>query len=221
MSASKTVYPGMPTSGNGGIQGNNPQHPMTQFPGMSQMPETEKGRGKPIMGFLFSVSKTAYGEYWPLYVGPNTIGRGSNCSICLKEASVSDNHATLVIRKMQNKGENNGVFVFIQDTGSMCGTMLNGVTLDFNPKECKNGDIITIGTNYELYFILVDPDSLGLAPKEDFQVSGTKVETGPGWVPQPPIGMNAGDAPKGTQPGTGSTPFDGRKPTIYMPNSKK
>lgn len=217
MSASKTVYPGMPASGNGGFQGNNPQHPMTQFPGMGQNSETDKSQGKPIMGFLFSVSKTAYGEFWPLYVGPNTIGRGNNCSICLKEASVSDNHATLVIRKMQNKGENNGVFVFIQDTGSMCGTMLNGVTLDFNPKECKNGDIITIGANYELYFILVDPDSLGLSPKDEFQASETKVETGPGWVPQPPVGMNAGDAPKGTQTGTGTTPFDGRKPTIYMP----
>ena len=42
----------------------------------------------------------------------------------------------------------------------------------------------------------------------------------PGWVPQPPVGMNAGDAPKGTQPGTSSSPFDGRKSTIYMPGKK-
>lgn len=217
MSASKTVYPGMSVSDNVGFQGNNQQHPMTQFPGMGQNRETNNNQGKPIMGFLFSVSKTPFGEYWPLYVGPNTIGRGGKNSICLEEASVSDNHATIVIRKMLNKGENSGVFVFIQDTGSMYGTMLNGVTLDFNPKECKNGDIITIGANYELYFILVDTESLGLSPKEDFERIDTTPESGSGWVPQPMVGMSVGDAPKGTQPGTGSTPFDGRKPTIYMP----
>lgn len=222
MSASKTVYPGVSDNGNGGFQEGtptgSPQHPMTQFPGLPNPKYDDKKQTKPIMGFLYSVSKTACGEFWPLYVGPNTIGRGGQCSVCLKEASVSENHANLVIRKMQNKGEKNGVFVFIQDTGSMCGTMLNGVTLDFNPKECKSGDIITIGANYELFFILVDPDAIGLAPKEDFKSTETKLVGGPGWVPQPPIGMNAGDAPKGTQPGSSSSPFDGRKKTsIYMP----
>lgn len=215
--ATKTVYPGMPTGENnhGPI---NPAGQMTQFPGMGPNTNTENNQGKPIMGFLYSVSKTAYGEYWPLYVGPNTIGRGSQCSICLKEASISENHATLVIRKLQNKGEKNGVVVFVQDTGSMYGTMLNGSTLDFNPRECKNGDIITIGANYELYFILVDADELGLTQKEEFQASEAKpaAPAVPGWGPQFPSNGNPG-APKGTLPGTGASPFDGRKPTIYMP----
>lgn len=217
MSTSKTVYPGMSASDNGGFQTSNQQRHMTQFPGMGQNSKADNAQGKPIMGFLFSVSKTSIGEYWPLYVGPNTIGRGSDCSICLKEASVSEHHATLVIRKMQNRGENNGVLVYVQDSGSMYGTMLNGVTLDFNPKQCENGDIITIGANYELYFILVDTESLGLSTKNEFKNVEIVAESGPGWVPQPMVGMNAGDAPKGTQPGTSQTPFDGRKPTIYMP----
>lgn len=205
----------MPTSGNDGFQG--AQHPFSANPFTSQ---DKNSGGKPVMGFLFSVSKTAIGEYWPLYVGPNTIGRGTGCSICLNEESVSENHATLVIRKMQNNGESSGVFVFIQDTGSMYGTMLNGVNLDFNPKECKNGDIITIGENYELCFLLVDTDEIGLFPKKEFKSSGTASDAAaPAWNPQQtPMGFNP-NQPKGTLPGNAASPFDGagRKSTIYMP----
>ena len=79
----------------------------TMYPGM---PSSDSGAGsKPVMGFLYSVSRTPLGEWWPLYVGPNRIGRAANCEISLQEASVSDNHATLVIRKMQNNGANAGV----------------------------------------------------------------------------------------------------------------
>lgn len=219
MNTSQTVYPGMPANGSP-FQPGNPanQHPMTQFPGGNDGAASGKETGKPIMGFLYSVSKTANGEYWPLYVGPNTIGRGGSCAIKLKEATVSENHATLVIRKMMNNGEKEGIFVFVQDTGSTVGTMLNGVTLNFSPKECKNGDIITIGANYELYLILVDPDAVGLAPKEDFKSVEVKSDINvPAWGATPPMGVNTGNQPKGTQPGAGSSPFDGRKPTIYMP----
>ncbi len=221
MSTNKTVYPGMSASDNGGFQGINQQRPMTQFPGMEQNLKTGSKHSKPIMGFLYSVSKTSYGEYWPLYVGPNEIGRGNDCSICLKEASVSEKHATLVIRNMVENGKKIGVVVFIQDTGSMYGTMLNGVTLDFNPKECKSGDIITIGANYELYFILVDPDLLGLSPKEDFKCIETVANVDSDWGKSSPVGVHVGDDYKGTLPGTGQTPFDvvdGRKQTMtYSP----
>ena len=125
---------------------------------------------KPLLGFFYSVSKGIKGEYWPLYLGANTIGSDSGCSVCLKEATVTKKHATLVIRQMQNQCEDVGLCVFIQDDYSMCGTLVNGVALDFNPKECKSGDIITIGENYELFLILVDPKGLGLEPKKDFDV---------------------------------------------------
>lgn len=148
----------------------------TIFPGMAQSSCSSSlmgDSGKPIMGFLFSVSRTEKGEYWPLYIGQNTIGRGVESSIVLREATVSEKHATLVVRKMQSQGKENGVFVYIQDVGSTYGTQLNGETLDFNPKECKNGDIITIGENYEMYFILIDPKSLGLFKKEKFMDAGS------------------------------------------------
>lgn len=240
--AEKTIFPGMAAPAAAPAA---PQAPAngTMYPGMAAPAPEQKSANsgsKPIMGFLFSVSKTPYGEYWPLYVGPNTIGRGANNSICLSEASVSDSHATIVIRKMQRQGSSNGTFVFVQDTGSMCGTLLNGDTLDFNPRECKSGDVITIGANYELFLIIVDPDALGLQTKPDFQstakaapAAAPSPAVNPGWV-----GFQNGGQPKGTlaggpgmgfgqpanpaeqgQPG-GANPFDSRKATIYMPNKK-
>lgn len=32
---------------------------------------------KQVMGFLYSVSRSQAGEFWPLYVGPNRIGRSA------------------------------------------------------------------------------------------------------------------------------------------------
>lgn len=183
----------------------------TAFPGMPS-PSVSGDSTKPVMGFLYSVSKTPYGEYWPLYVGPNRIGRSLSCEVPLMEASVSENHATLVIRKMHNNGENAGVFVFLQDTGSMYGTMLNGVTLDFNPKECKSGDIISIGENYELYFVLVDTDALGLKQKPDFKSVLTDQSVSSSDFPQGYV-----QTPKGTAPGNSSSPFDSdSKKTIFL-----
>lgn len=177
----KTVYPGAPVSGVSNQHSQfNEQGDGTNFPGAVPSPQS---RRKPILGFMYSVSKDSMGEFWPLYLGANTIGRGRNCTVCLKETSVSEQHATLVIRQMQNQGTDAGLFVFIQDVGSMCGTLVNGVTLDFNPKECKSGDIITVGENYELYFILVEPKALGLFPKENFKSSQT--DPAPAPVPNP------------------------------------
>lgn len=242
--ATKTIIPGMSVNDSNSPQNQSnssaPKQKSTVYPGMNMDPSAPKkgpkGNDKPIMGFLFSVSRTALGEYWPLYVGPNTIGRNASNSICLSETSVSDNHATIVIRQMQNNGVANGIFVFVQDIGSTCGTMLNGSTLGFNPEECHSGDIITIGMNYELYLILVDPVALGLAPKAEFSAASSKVDApspAPGWVSNEPVGLQTGGQPKGTLPGgPGFSPFDGpstggqsnpfndKKATMYMPNKK-
>ena len=242
--ATKTIIPGMSVNDSNPSQNQSnssaSKQKSTVYPGMNMDPSAPqkgpKGNDKPIMGFLFSVSKTALGEYWPLYVGPNTIGRNASNNICLSESSVSDNHATIVIRQMQNNGVANGIFVFVQDVGSTCGTMLNGSTLGFNPEECHSGDIITIGMNYELYLILIDPVALGLAPKKDFSATSSKVEASSpasGWVPNEPVGLQTGGQPKGTLPGGPgfspfdthsaggqSNPFNDKKATMYMPNKK-
>jgi pSer/pThr/pTyr-binding forkhead associated (FHA) protein len=207
----KTVYPGAPVNNYGNQQGASINPDFHHF---SKPVKANDATKKPILGFLYSVSKDYAGEYWPLYLGANTIGRGEDYSISLNEGTVSQRHATIVIRQMQNQGEHAGLFVFIQDVGSMCGTQVNGVTLDFNPKECKNGDIITIGENYEMYFILIEPKQLGLAPKENFKSVSEPVQDE--WS-APVNNMFSGNMNKGTLSGDGATSLEGRMTTIYRP----
>lgn len=125
----------------------------------------QRATGKPVVGFLYSISRSSVGEYWPLHIGQNTIGKSSSCDIVLSEGTVSVEHAVLVVRKMKNP-EN--VIASICDARSTNGTMLNGVSLKFEPVECKNGDKIVVGDNYELYLILLDPAILGLSVSKNF-----------------------------------------------------
>ncbi len=196
MSNNKTIVPGMgaqtATAPAGFAPENSsaPNYNGTVFPGMKQAfsaPSAGKELHKPIMGFLYSVSRTANGEYWPLYLGPNSIGRAATSAINLAEATVSDNHAQIVVREMQNP---DSVLVFIQDTQSTCGTTLNGSTLGFNPEECHNGDIIRIGEHYEFYLILIDVKSLGLKPSPDFLP--VNKQAAPAWQAPAPGGPFAG-----------------------------
>lgn len=145
-----------------------PQQGVPRNPNATVMAQTQNRpmqTGKPVVGFLYSVSRTAAGEYWPLQIGQNTIGKSSNCDIVLPEGTVSSEHAVLVVRKMKNPEK---VIASISDARSTNGTMLNGVSLGFTAEECKNGDIITIGDNYELFLILIDAASLGLRPSVNF-----------------------------------------------------
>lgn len=121
--------------------------------------------GKPVVGFLYSISRTAFGEYWPLCIGRNVIGKNADANVCLAEGTVSDNHAMLVVRQIKSTG---GVIAAISDTQSTNGTMINGETIGFTSEECHSGDIITIGDNYELLLILVDAAKQGLKVSEGF-----------------------------------------------------
>ena len=126
---------------------------------------TPKATGKPIVGFLYSISRTNLGEYWPLHIGPNTIGSSAKCDIQLMEGTVSSEHAELVIRQMRNPVK---IIASITDARSTNGTMINGESLGFNPVECFNGNIITFGENYQCVLVLIDAASLDLKVSEDF-----------------------------------------------------
>lgn len=188
MSNNKTVIPGIGETAPRDFktQTISPQPEVykgTQFPGMSNMahPGTHPGtvkteNHKPIMGFLYSVSRTGSGEYWPLYLGLNTIGRSATNSVHLAEATVSEKHAEIVIRQMKNP---DGVIASIQDSRSTCGTLINGSSLGFEPRECHNGDIITIGEHYELFFVLINAKELNLEPVEGFVSAGAAPANNP------------------------------------------
>lgn len=173
MSSNKTVIPGMEgaysSSETFGYNRrmNESERPQngTSVPGMSSTPSMVTKGEKPIIGFLYSISKSNVGEYWPLHIGSNSIGRSRDCDVCLGEATVSDQHAVLVVRMMKNPEK---IIASVCDARSTCGTMINGESLGFEPRECFNGDIITIGEHYDMLFILIDAKQIGLNVCRDF-----------------------------------------------------
>lgn len=175
MSSNKTIIPGMEdayteqpnfgkqtTKVQDGTYVPNPFGTIPTPPSMNNQ--------KPIVGFLYSISKSASGEFWPLRIGSNSIGRSADCDVCLGEATVSEQHAVLVVRQMKNPEK---IIASICDARSTCGTMINGESLGFDQRECFNGDIITIGEHYDLYFILIDAKQIGLNVCREFM--GTQV----------------------------------------------
>lgn len=181
-----TVVPGMRQHvENGQPGGTNSQD------SLSSRPQT----GKPLLGFLFSISKQGIGEYWPLYLGPNTIGSSPACDICLREATVSSQHAVLMVRKLKNPDK---TIASLEDTHSTNGTMLNGKSLSFTQVECNNGDIITVGESYELVIFLIDIKALGLKVAENFLPIGEFDED---------EGYEDPYAPRYTRPGEDELPY--------------
>ena len=85
--------------------------------------------GKPIVGFLYSISRTPLGEYWPLQMGRNTIGQAEDCDIMLAEGTVSSNHAVIVTRQVKN-----GIIAAITDSQSTNGTMINNEYIELFEK---------------------------------------------------------------------------------------
>lgn len=121
--------------------------------------------GKPVVGFLYSVSRTMVGEFWPLYLGKNTIGNDGSSIITLAEGTVSREHATLRVLRDKFSGK---ISAWLIDTMSTNGTYVNNVMVGATPVDCKNGDIITIGDNYQLYLVLIDASALNLKVSEEF-----------------------------------------------------
>ena len=40
----------------------------------------------PVVGFLYSISRKGIGEYWPVHIGRNKIGRDADCASFLRRA---------------------------------------------------------------------------------------------------------------------------------------
>lgn len=127
---------------------------------------------KPLLGFLYSISRTSMGEFWPLYQGPNTIGRSSDSDIVLNEGTVSSEHACITIYKEEDPDE---IYAAVENVRSTNGTRLNGVSIKLSKVECKNMDVIKFGKNYECLFLLIDVVAVGLKQAEEFIAIETNV----------------------------------------------
>lgn len=155
MTANGTYVPGMHVNA-----------PSDQQSASQSSVATPVNRDEAVVGFLYSVSRKGIGEYWPLHLGANTIGRSETCNICLKELTVSDKHAVINIKKLKTTDV---LIASIRDEGSKNGMFLNEEELDYDNHSCKNGDIITVGSNYQFLLILINTSQYGLKIAEGFQ----------------------------------------------------
>lgn len=159
-------------------------------PGVADIQSNQAKGNTPVVGFLYSISRKGIGEYWPLHLGTNTIGRSSDCDIVLKERSVSEHHATLSIKQMKSTKK---LIASIRDVGSKNGMYLNEEELDYDNHTCKLNDIITVGANYKLLLLLIDAEQYGLSVSEDFAATEDDDDASFGAVP----GGFAGDDTQG------------------------
>lgn len=120
----------------------------------------------PVVGFLYTISRKGIGEYWPVHVGRNTIGRNEECDIRLNEGTVSSLHAVLNVKQL--KTGDRRLVAQIRDEGSKNGITVNEEELDFDNHSVKTNDLIRIGENYQLLLILINGVDYGLSVSENF-----------------------------------------------------
>jgi hypothetical protein len=146
------------------------QNSGTYVPGMHEdapgvQSEPTEINTTPVVGFFYSISRKGIGEYWPLHLGSNTIGRATDCDVILNEMTVSEHHATISIKQMKSTHK---LIASIRDIGSQNGIYLNEEELDYENHTCKSNDLITIGRCYKLLLLLVDTEQYGLSVAESF-----------------------------------------------------
>lgn len=144
-------------------------------PDMSGLAVADRGtrqitmQNRVIVGCLFSVSHGLLGEMFPLYLGRNTIGQAPECDVCLREKTVSPEHAILYIRKEGNPIHFN---MTITDYNSTNGTEVNGIDARYETLGIKENDVISIGRHYKLLIKTFNVEEANLGEDEDFEETG-------------------------------------------------
>lgn len=128
---------------------------------------------RPLAGILFSLSRRIQGEIFPLYLGRNTVGSDKLCDIHLPESSVSFHHAVIVIRKIKSDGGQERMAVSVTDSGSSCGTFVNGEETGYDTHVIEDHDVLGFGISYRLALIKLHAAKLGLEPAPYFKETAT------------------------------------------------
>lgn len=119
-----------------------------------------------VVGVLFSISHGLLGEIFPLYLGRNVIGQTVNCDICLKEKSVSSEHAILYIRKDGNTAQLN---MTITDYNSTYGTTVNEMDARYETLPINENDVLTIGKHYQFLVKVFNVENARLTEDMGFE----------------------------------------------------
>lgn len=129
-----------------------------------------------VVGCLFSISRGLLGEIFPLYLGRNIIGYTPNCDVCLKEKTVSSEHAILYIRK---EGQQADYSMTITDYNSEYGTTVNDCDGRYETLTVRENDVITIGRHYRLIVKIFNAEAAGLYEDNEFEEMYVQPGTGP------------------------------------------
>lgn len=127
-----------------------------------------------IVGCLFSISRGLLGEIFPIYLGRNMVGSSPDCDICLKENTVSNDHAVFFVRCDDYPGQ---CSLSLTDYGSIHGTLVNHNDCRYETLPVKDGDVLSFGRHYKLVVKLFDVLRCGLGEDSAFEdyASGTAV----------------------------------------------
>lgn len=133
--------------------------------------QTEENRqvslqNRVVVGVLFSISRGLLGEMFPLYLGRNVIGQTANCDICLREKSVSSEHAILYIKKEGNPAQLN---MTITDYNSTYGTTVNEMDARYETLPVNENDVLTIGKHYQFLVKIFDVEKAKLTEDMGFE----------------------------------------------------
>lgn len=206
-----TIVPGMAPKTNG-----SPSLPIESINSPSKDQESRNiAGGMPVIGFLYSISNQGVPEYWPLLLGYNRIGRNDDNEIVLHEQTVSGLHASIMVQKKRS-GE---VVSVIRLEQGRTGVLVNDEEVDLRyGSECKNGDVIQIGSAYTLAVVLINAEAMGLKVAENFITSESKVSVEEEVFPFPP--KDGPKRPRVERPGTiamdGSTTIEAPGGTRFM-----
>lgn len=163
--ANSTVISGINT------ESTPPPIPQEVTSGNTQTPNGLQGRHismqeRVIIGVLFSISKGLLGEIFPIYLGRNMMGSSLSCDICLKEKTVSAEHAVLHARCDEYPGES---YLSVTDYGSSHGTTVNQQDCRYETLTVSDGDVLTVGKHYRLGVKLFDVAKSGLFEDSNFE----------------------------------------------------
>lgn len=122
--------------------------------------------GRTLVGVLYTISRRSEGELFPLYLGRNTIGSDPESSVCLDEATVSPNHAVLLVRMVPGTRQ---MTVTLTDYDSEYGTRVGDVQLEYEKVVLNDHDVIAVGRAYKLLLCLFPVDAFGLSVAPDFK----------------------------------------------------
>ncbi len=192
-----------------GIAETTPVAAQQQGAVMPQMAQSEGQRivamqNRVVVGVLFSISRGLLGEIFPLYLGRNIIGHTDRCDVCLKEFTVSAEHAVLNIQKEYDTSA--GYIITITDYASDYGTTVNGEDGRYEELGVKENDIIQIGKHYRFIVKMFNAESAGLAEDEEFEDMQAATGIKDGYAPaDTPVMSNDFYSPTATQDGASRT----------------